>query len=281
MNTRLLSILTRTPLHVGAGSSVGAIDMPVQRERHTQIPIIPGSGLKGVLRDLWNEGDKGEQVELFGSDPGEELLKAGALLIGEARAVCFPVRSAKGSFAWLTCPLALRRYLRDKGSSAGAPIPAAVDDEQAKAGPAVLLDQNVVLEEYCFRAEPLNGGLAAILEDFLLGDSLLDSLSERLVLVSDGIYSHFCGTACEVQQRVRIDDKTHVVAQGALFNQENVPSETLFYAVVGERRANGALEKLERKLADSGGVLQIGGDETVGLGYCSVHLQKESKKEAL
>ncbi len=66
METRLLNILTRTPLHVGAGSSVGAIDMPVQRERHTQIPIIPGSSLKGVLRNLWY--GESEQEELFGRD---------------------------------------------------------------------------------------------------------------------------------------------------------------------------------------------------------------------
>ena len=51
MTTRTLVIFTRTPLHVGTGNSVGAIDQPVVRERHTGFPIIPGSGLKGVLRD--------------------------------------------------------------------------------------------------------------------------------------------------------------------------------------------------------------------------------------
>jgi hypothetical protein len=32
MQTKVLYLFTRTPLHVGAGSSVGAIDQPVQRE---------------------------------------------------------------------------------------------------------------------------------------------------------------------------------------------------------------------------------------------------------
>jgi CRISPR-associated protein Cmr4 len=85
--------------------------------------------------------------------------------------------------------------------------------------------------------------------------------------------SHFCANACEIQQRVRIDDETHVVAKGALFNQENVPSETLFYAVVGQRSNNGTMERLEEKLNEVGNILQIGGDGTVGLGYCSVSLQ--------
>jgi len=56
MQTRILYLFTRTPLHVGAGSSVGAIDQPIVRERHTGFPIIPGSAIKGVLADAWNDG---------------------------------------------------------------------------------------------------------------------------------------------------------------------------------------------------------------------------------
>ncbi len=279
MMTRILSILTRTPLHVGAGASVGVIDLPVQRERHTQIPIIPGSSLKGVLRDLWPDGEKEERERLFGSDPGATSgLKAGDLLIGEARAVCFPARSAKGSFAWLTSPLALRRYSRDCGRGDVKELDEPLADERAKAGEAVLLNNSVVLEEYSFGADRLSPAVSAVLKDFLPGDSLLASLPSRLVLVSDGIYSHFCANACEVQQRIRIEDETHVVKEGALFNQENVPSETLFYAVIGERDSGGSLDRLAQRLAQVGGVLQIGGDETVGLGYCSVQFQARSSR---
>jgi CRISPR/Cas system CMR subunit Cmr4 (Cas7 group RAMP superfamily) len=71
MNSKILTIFTRTPLHVGTGSSVGAIDQPVIRERHTRIPIIPGSALKGVLADLWfdelihpkKKGDNGVLID--------------------------------------------------------------------------------------------------------------------------------------------------------------------------------------------------------------------------
>jgi len=273
METRILSILTRTPLHVGAGASVGVIDLPVQRERHTQIPIIPGSSLKGVLRDLWNDVDEGEQRRLFGSSPAAAELEAGALLVGEARAVCFPVRSAKGSFAWLTCPLVLRRYLRECGREGAIELRDPRDDEHAFAGEMVLMKDSVVLEEYCFKAEALPQSLFDVFKDYIPGDPLLQTLPRRLVLVSDGIYSHFCANACEVQQRIQIEDETHTVKKGALFNQENVPSDTLFYAVIADRRADGCLDRLAERLAEVGGVLQIGGDETVGLGYCSVYLR--------
>ncbi|MCX6916527.1 MAG: RAMP superfamily CRISPR-associated protein, partial [Verrucomicrobia bacterium] len=61
-NSTILYLFTRTPLHVGAGASVGAIDQPVQRERHTGFPIIPASSLKGTFADQWDanltQGDK-------------------------------------------------------------------------------------------------------------------------------------------------------------------------------------------------------------------------------
>ncbi|MDA1278093.1 MAG: RAMP superfamily CRISPR-associated protein [Verrucomicrobia bacterium] len=60
-------LFTRTPLHIGAGASVGAIDQPIQRERHTGFPIIPATGLKGSFADQWpttlrNEEDKTARV---------------------------------------------------------------------------------------------------------------------------------------------------------------------------------------------------------------------------
>ena len=55
MKQQIMSIFTRTPLHVGAGSAVGVVDLPVMRERHTGYPVIPGSSLKGVLADLWRD----------------------------------------------------------------------------------------------------------------------------------------------------------------------------------------------------------------------------------
>jgi len=36
-----------SPLHVGAGSSVGLVDLPVQRESQTNFPKIDASSLKG------------------------------------------------------------------------------------------------------------------------------------------------------------------------------------------------------------------------------------------
>lgn len=40
-----------SPLHAGTGRSADIIDLPIARMRSTGIPFVPGSSLKGVLRD--------------------------------------------------------------------------------------------------------------------------------------------------------------------------------------------------------------------------------------
>ena len=37
-----------SPVHMGAGSAIGVIDNPIQRERHTNHPCFAGSGIKGA-----------------------------------------------------------------------------------------------------------------------------------------------------------------------------------------------------------------------------------------
>ena len=49
-DTTMLYLYVETPLHAGVGSGLSSIDLPIQRERTTQYPMIQGSGIKGKLR---------------------------------------------------------------------------------------------------------------------------------------------------------------------------------------------------------------------------------------
>jgi CRISPR-associated protein Cmr4 len=316
MTTRILYLFTRTPLHVGAGSSVGAIDQPIQRERHTGFPIIPASSLKGSFADQWpntvkvadgsekplakdgksvrltvlNGGQKtivdeaADSAWLFGSDT-TDLPFAGSLLFSEARVLAFPIRSAKGSYAWITCPLMLQRAKRDGVLKAS--IPPEPTDNQAifkEAGPLALGadKRQVVLEEYCFAhsgsyPEQLAKELAG-----LVNDEIWKSISDTLVVLSNGMMSHFVTTACEVAQHVRISDETGTAEGTGLFNQENVPSETLFYSLLNATAGRGehfksktaeqALDEFKEKVANVK-VFQFGGDASTGLGFCSITVE--------
>src|SRR5438128_7853487 len=50
--TKTLYLYVETPLHAGVGSGLSSIDLPIQRERTTQYPMIQGSGIKGKLRSV-------------------------------------------------------------------------------------------------------------------------------------------------------------------------------------------------------------------------------------
>ena len=59
----LMFVHALTSLHAGTGQGVGVIDLPIARERATDLPLVPGSSLKGCLREKY----RGE-VDLFGCD---------------------------------------------------------------------------------------------------------------------------------------------------------------------------------------------------------------------
>ncbi|MCX7887584.1 MAG: type III-B CRISPR module RAMP protein Cmr4 [Verrucomicrobiae bacterium] len=309
-NRKILYLFTRTPLHVGAGASVGAIDQPIIRERHTGFPVIPASSLKGTFADAWNDDamrqrqykrvrkkedgswdDNTDAAWLFGSDDANHSF-AGALQFSEAKLLAFPIRSARGSFAWITCPLILRRATRDGVLLANdlpdLPNPS---DEQAlfaARGPlALTTTQNgqqrtqIVLEEYTFaHTGELPANLGNTFKNLFADDPVWAEVANRLVILSDGMMSFFAQNACDVAQHVRIDDETGTAAGGALFNQENVPSETMFYAVVHAfdgrgaafktKTAKEALAAFEAKI--QGKAFQFGGDASTGLGWCSLRL---------
>jgi|SRR5271166_536482 len=275
MHQKLLYIFTRTPLHVGAGSSVGAIDQPVQRERHTGFPIIPGSSIKGVLRDhlrdhLLTLGDE-KLNDLFGKGGEGENFSAGKISFAEARLLLFPIRSAKGAFALATSALALQRFARD--ADIDLPVLGPSKDMTCLAGNKLVIDRNgekgVVLEEYRFNVEgefpkDWEGKLRSVLRD-----AVLEGADGRFVLLSDGDLSHFAVNACQVNQHVRIDDQTGTAEEGGLFNEETVPSETLFYSVLTEiRKPNGANGVFDALATEQ--LVQFGGNGTTGLGFCTV-----------
>ncbi len=275
MNTKIMTIFTRTPLHVGAGSSVGAIDSPIARERHTRIPVIPGSGLKGVISDLWGDRvENSEAIVLFGNGDSNNSA-AGALLIGEAKVLAFPVRSAKNAFAWVTCPLALQRFQRDAGiTELDIPAPS---EMKCYASNELKINDHVILEEYCFEFIADNSNVVREFKK-IFADATWSTVGERLAIISDEMFSFFVENACEVVTRTRINDKTGTVDKGALFNQEQVPSETMLYTTVGTFKEKSHLEKLVAKLKDNGDLIQVGGDETTGLGVCSVNFINVEEK---
>jgi CRISPR-associated protein Cmr4 len=301
----LLTLYTRTPLHVGSGTSAEVVDLSIIRERITGFPIIPGSSLKGVLlqhaRETFENGKHArsnsipaEAKILFGtadsegeSDNKKQESNAGCVQIMEAKLLAFPVRSVAGTFAWLTCPTALERFQRDTGRKFDFPRPP-VDHAVVPSGTKLSIPKQplVVLEEFALATLPgesTKAGIVATELKKVCADPLWsDTIGQRLAVVNDENFQHFVTTCTEVVAHIVINPETRT--NDNLWNQENVPCETLFYSVLmvlPPRRKDVAPDfDANQKLSDllpmqNPPILQIGGNETTGHGLC------ETKREEL
>jgi CRISPR-associated protein Cmr4 len=296
MQTKVLYIFTRTPLHVGAGSSVGAIDQPIQRERHTGHPIIPGSSIKGVLRDAATQRSSNalEIDDTFGpedstSKKSDKVTRAGNVSFSEARVLAFPVRSAKGAFAYITCSFLLNHFRRLNSKTDLPEIPEINDQCCIASDGVTFMDKkSVVLEEYCFSHQGSIADAWAIALHGLVSDPVWQTVKQRLVILSDGDFAHFVKSTTEISNHNRIDAQTGTVDDGALFNLECVPAETLFMAaihMIGRKEADikrkdtpdakvysTDSEKLITDLITETPLLQFGGSSTTGRGFCSISI---------
>lgn len=278
-----------SPLHVGTGRGVGFIDLPIIREKATNYPIVPGSTLKGVTRSHWMEtsGKTGNFRLAFGRQDAEAA-NAGALVFSDARLVCLPVRSLFGTFTYATCPLVLERLRRDLsslGDESKLPVttnPAPVSGSvNVVPNSALLHDDCIYIEELDFPATQ-SDTVTAWAE--FLGTNVFPTdadwrarFKERLAVVPDDVFSFLCEMGTEVTARIRIDEGSKIVKEGALWYEEALPAETILASVVWcdqLRSAAGNGVKTKNALLDEfcpvdPVIIQVGGKGTTGKGRVS------------
>jgi len=257
---------------MGAGSAIGAIDSPIQREVHTKHPMFAGSGLKGALRHhftrAWPRTESDDRKpnslinRIFGPDTGASDF-AGALSLSDAQLVALPVRSLKGGFAYVTSPLALARLHRlasQAGLAPGWDVPT-VDADKARVASANLLQgKQLILEAFEFNADAdADDQLKAI--STWIADKAMSGVSNRffadkfkadLVLLHDTDFAHFARHAMVVEPHVRINDESGTADDGGLFYVENLPPETL---MVGLAQASIERFKKDSRNSDSATLL--------------------------
>jgi len=282
MQSMSLFIYTETSLHAGTGSTVSVVDLPIQRERTTNYPMVQGSGIKGALRSQANLSDDDKAI-LFGPDT-QSLQKrsnkdsfAGAINVGDARIVLFPIRSLMGVFAYATCSHVLARLKRD-ASGFGLDIPSPANSESAlvTTRTALKAGDSVVLEEFSFKAAP-DGKVDAIAQWLAThalpqGDEYAywrEKLLTSLVILPDDAFKDFVTTSTEIVTRVRLDSATKTVAEGALWTQEALPADTLLMSsiIISARREDVTPQAVAQSFAPR---IQIGGDETTGDGFVAL-----------
>ncbi len=277
----ILGLLAQTSIHAGTGSNTGIIDLPIQREGHNGYPCIFGSSMKGALRTRAEAEATAESVKcVFGpSSSDEKIDHAGALMVSDARLLLLPIRSLTSQFKWVTCPAVLQRFKRDAERFDTKLTFTAPEVTNTNAlVPHQTNDGALFLEEYRFDAktENMDTIIAAVAK--LMRDDAKVELEKQLVIVSDDMFAHLCQHATPVNAHIAIDSATKTVVGGALWYEETLPPETLLYVGLSaaKARAQGAEMKAADILSAVTGMfdkkpwLQVGGNETVGMGWCAV-----------
>lgn len=286
-NARLILVHALSPLHAGTGQGVGAIDLPIARERATNLPYLPGSSLKGPLRDLCPAESR---VRIFGPETANASEHAGSLQFSDQRLLLLPVRSLAGTFAWVTSPLILARFFRDL-ADVGVDMEALPTDPPRPHSP----QQCLVGSAEPAISMPLDGKWQVVLEDLDLlavadqgvqawaawlgerlfpGDTVWQQmLSERICVVHDDILAFLLTTATEITARVRLMPDTKTVAQGGLWYEEALPAETVLAGVLVATPIKATVSEVFGVVTGlTGSTLQLGGKATVGRGLCRLQL---------
>jgi len=332
----VMYIYAETPIHPGSGATLGGVvDLPIQRERHTEFPMIQGSSLKGVLRSAPKGARKGSSIALSDEcencpkKEGNELKEAcslcgqifgredeiGGISVTDARILAFPVRTLKGVFGWVTCPLVLERYKRDlsiAGNAVNWEIPKPSADVKARIckGSNLIVDNHIYIEDLQLECEE-DDNVSKIAKDVAnalpsnnVYDEIRKKIEKDLVVISDDVFRDLVSLTTEVTTRIRISPETGTVVQGALWSEEYLPTDTIMYSLILipsrpitlsverlkedlKKKVEGSKEvseKIEIILEENynGKVLQIGGDETIGKGFAMIKLARggENAKES-
>lgn len=296
---KVMFIYTESSLHCGSGTSLGVIDLPIQREKYTDYPVCQASGVKGVVRE-WFENKYGEKDPknkwTFGPDfgRGDGDAHAGAATFTDGRLLLFPVRSLNSVFAYTTSRFALSRLKRDlemAGVKVDWTVPTESDDKIVGVQDSKIKDSNnkVVLEEYAFdfQADDSVKAIAGWIADNAIpqGDEYKfwkDKVKTDLLILPENAFRDFVKLSTEVQARIQIDNKTKTVKSGALFYEEALSSDSVLYSVIlahdpacdTKERPDGLKTSTDVMTFLSGidkERLQFGGDATIGKGIVNVN----------
>ncbi len=302
---RLMFMYTDTPLHAGTSRGLGAVDLPIQRETSTGYPMVQASSLKGMLRsevrsklpELKGKLSEEEFLAMFGPETSSADEFAGALSVGQARILLFPVRSLSGVFAWTTSRDVLARFIKDAGFAGmnldGLQLPPEVSEDSALVaeGSHLTTGASVVLEDFSFLSS--SSAQVSTIGAWLANHALpegpghkywREQLPHKLCILHENAFRDFTQLSTEVQHHNKLNVATKTVdsESGGLWTSESLPSDSLLFApmLASSSRSNKVTRFTGHKFLQSleeccPKRIQLGGNETTGEGFISLRFNGE------
>lgn len=253
MKTYIYILKCLTNLHVGNGDvNYNVIDNEVEKDPVTQYPTINSSGVKGALRQYFEQTKSDKVTALFGSASGSssENTTPGSLKIMQANMLARPVRASKGAEAYYmaTTKAALDQFENTAENLAKITKLSTNALDSAKNYRSV--NEAIALEGY---------GVENKLEDESLKSALANLIGGSFAILSDSTFRKF---PLPVVARNYLENGI----SKNLWYEELVPHETVFwFAVMGNDEALNSFDSTV-----NGQVVQFGGNASIGCGQCLI-----------
>lgn len=244
MNYKLQRFLLMTldPVHIGTGGyRLGRVDNSIAREPGTNLPKIPGTSLSGAIRAYAayryesprcagqgqpREDRKGHCGDdrcpicyTFGYIKGSEGGYSGVVNIFDAHVVLFPVHSMAGP-VWVSTKSRLEEFgFQVEGEPSKS-------EECLMIGEAWKEDQKLLNLGWLMLEARRDGAVTPPRNANLDENQAWEAIKDRLVVVTDKVFSQVVNSNLEVRTSVAINPMTGAAQEGALFTYEAIPRAT-------------------------------------------------------
>lgn len=291
----VLYLYAESPVRTG-GDDDFLVDLPQQRNKATNMPVIYGSSLKGALRQHFDDrsaptGQEGpltkhDVITLFGSEVAgrsdgddaagtddstrDDTSTGGLMIVGEATVVALPVPTTKRIFAWVTTPMLMHDVNRARLNAGLTPLVIPTSHQvpsgevRAAASGADAYDTSVLLGQFVGAAPhsaEVTAWAAAIAGEVFAGVSVLDFFATKftvdLLVGGDRVGGFMVQTALPEVTRNNTRGKVTVP-----FDEEYFPEESVLVArlSIPSTHLDQVVTAIDRT------VIRVGADRSVGKG---------------
>jgi CRISPR-associated protein Cmr4 len=270
------------PIHCGGEGDLGNI-LDSVREVHTNYPYIPGSSLRGCIRDevKFSQTDETEGKAIADRLFGKELDTSSGTMgvhqtwFGDARLLWIPMRTialegAGDAFTWVSCHSLIRDHaLISRQPNCSFPSHAV----GTRTGNYWVADSQVEVKEMSLGqkettalaswASSLTGEVNSIWEK----NRIILSDNDFEVLMEHALWTQIRNKLTDEQ---KTDGKTQAGSAEVFWTDICIPRDTILYFPWGYRplRHNSITENDHKVLTSViGGLFQVGGQANVGRGW--------------
>lgn len=260
------------PIHCGGEGNLGNI-LEIAREAHTNFPYIPGSSLRGGLREEVAIQDPDAANALFGKELNNDgQMGVHQVWFGDARLLWVPMRTMSSTsrdvFTWVSC----HSLIRDHAMIANLPGCTFPDRPVGtQAGSYLVADAQISVSKF---SEEQEKAIALSAWPASLENSVQPTWKKSCIVLPDADFQVLMEHSLWTQIRNKIQDETQGGNQAGsaevFWTDVCIPRDTIFYYAWGykllkEKPVTSEQHHLLINILQ--GLSQVGGQANVGRGW--------------